>query len=490
MALEPNQTLLAARGLTDDRDRLLTADEPLADLHERCGGRIPGTLAVPELLDLVRQGREMGLRIAREFTAFDGDGMVSGFVRVHPLGTEAGGGCELLVENWQRGPQSPENARDFAERLDAIDRATAEIVARLDARQRVQVLNATAPDARALQEAFQEEPGKFWSDYIELVGIAYRQPLHWRLIDGSRCRIPGSDRQWRLRLMPLGPVNGGPRGFEMLLIAEEPLTPSDADGADSPEDERADARMIGSALTPVLRQPIARIVANAETIRSRLAGPLKPEYSEYAGNIATAGKHLSAMLDDLADLEVVEAAGFTTIAEKVDLGDAARRAAGILGVRAQDRSIVLDIVGEADGIVAVAEFRRVLQILINLIGNAIAYSPEDSTVTIAAKRAANGRVEVSVSDEGPGVEAGQVEQVFEKFERLGRDNDGGSGLGLYISRRLARAMDGDLTLASQSGAGRNSPCRCPRPGSRGQGRGPSRVAAQTSIAPIAAVIAP
>src|SRR3546814_367825 len=67
------ETILAARGVTDSEDRLLSADVPLAELQERCGGTIPGVLAVPELLDLVRQGRQMGLRLAREFAAYDGE---------------------------------------------------------------------------------------------------------------------------------------------------------------------------------------------------------------------------------------------------------------------------------------------------------------------------------------------------------------------------------------------------------------------------------
>ncbi|MEM6265935.1 MAG: HAMP domain-containing sensor histidine kinase, partial [Pseudomonadota bacterium] len=208
-----------------------------------------------------------------------------------------------------------------------------------------------------------------------------------------------------------------------------------------------DTRLIGSTLTPVLRQPIARIIANAETIRARLAGPLRAEYSEYAGNIATAGQHLSAMLDDLADLEVVEAADFATIRERVDLGDAARRAAGILGVRAQARGITLKLPPEDERCGATAEFRRVLQILINLIGNAIAYSPEGSTVAITlASGTPSGTVAVTVADQGAGISAEQASRIFEKFERLGRDNDGGSGLGLYISQRLARAMAGELSL--------------------------------------------
>ena len=124
-ALDRTDSLLGAYGLTDARDRLLSADAPLAELQERCGGDLPGTLAIPELLALVQQARGMGLKIARAFSAFDGDAEVSGFVCIHPLGQEDGGGCEVLVENWQRSPLNAPSAREFAERLDAIDRATA-----------------------------------------------------------------------------------------------------------------------------------------------------------------------------------------------------------------------------------------------------------------------------------------------------------------------------------------------------------------------------
>ncbi|MCL9982031.1 MAG: HAMP domain-containing histidine kinase [Erythrobacter sp.] len=459
--MDRRDTLLGARGLTDARDWLLNADEPLAELQARCGGRVPGPLAIPELLDLVRQGRRMGLRIAREFSAFDGEALVSGFARIHPAAADedsrVSGGCEVLVENWQRSIPPAPDSRAFAERLDAIDRATAEVSARLDARQRVQVLSALAPDAMSLQQASYASPGQVWSDMVSLQGIAHHQPLHWRLLDGAACRLAGSQRHWRVRLIPLGADPQAPAGFELLLIADEPLTADVAGAGIGDSEEATPTRLIGSALTPVLRQPVARIIANAETIRARLAGPLRDEYSDYAGTIASAGQHLAAMLDDLADLEVVETPGFATAHEPVDLADAARRAAGILGVRAQNRDIRLIVNGEHGTVVAIAEFRRVLQILINLIGNAIAYSPGGSTVTIAAETASTGEVAVSVADVGPGVTPEQALRIFEKFERLGRDSDGGkdkgSGLGLYISRRLAEAMQGSLSVEAAPGGG-------------------------------------
>ena len=108
--------------------------------------------------------------------------------------------------------------------------------------------------------------------------------------------------------------------------------------------------------------------------------------------------------------------------------------------------------GEDAHLPAVAEFRRVLQVLLNLIGNAIRYTTENTPVKVTLERAGS-RARVIVSDGGQGLSPEEQARVFEKFERLGRSGDGGSGLGLYISRRLARAMGGDLTVESEPGKG-------------------------------------
>ncbi len=159
-----------------------------------------------------------------------------------------------------------------------------------------------------------------------------------------------------------------------------------------------------------------------------------------------------ALIDDLADLEVVEAADFSAAPDKIDLADVARQAAGILGVRAREKSITIVAPALGETLPAVAEFRRVLQIMLNLVGNAIRYAPKGSHVWIRLEPAGN-QARVVVADQGPGLTAEQQPRVFDKFERLGRSGDGGSGLGLYISRRLARAMGGDLTVESAAGEG-------------------------------------
>jgi signal transduction histidine kinase len=449
--MDDAESFAAARGITDQQDHLVSADLPLALLQERCGGTMPGVLAIPELLEQVRHARRIGLRIARQFSAYDGADMVSGFVRISPRGGEEGGGCELLVESWQRSPARFASSHALANYLDAVDRASAEIIIRLDARQHLQAVGALSADGAAFAQALAAAPGNLWSEHVELQDVAHRQPLHWRLLDGAHCRLAGSERLWRVRLLPVAGSGRGhePIGFELLLIADEPLADESAGRC---EDQPAPTRLFGRTLTPALRQPLARIIANAETIRARLAGPLHHDYCHYAATIASAGQHLSTMLDDLADLEVVEAEGFTTIREEVDLREAARMAIGILGVRARDKRIALELEDAERPVIAMAEFRRVLQILINLIGNAVAYSPPGSTVRICASGDGVDRACLTVRDAGPGVSAEQAERIFEKFERLGRDNAGGtdqgSGLGLYISRLLARAMSGDLSLAS------------------------------------------
>ncbi|WP_244925481.1 sensor histidine kinase [Caenibius tardaugens] len=134
------------------------------------------------------------------------------------------------------------------------------------------------------------------------------------------------------------------------------------------------------------------------------------------------------------------------------MADVARRAAGILSVRAQEKAITVQAPQEIEVLPAVGEFRRVLQVLLNLIGNAIRYSPDGSVIWLRVER--EGAIaRVSVIDQGPGLTKEHRSKVFEKFERLGRTGDGGSGLGLYISRRLARAMDGELLVESEPGQG-------------------------------------
>lgn len=448
----PSAHAVIACARTDAHDRLVAAEEPLAGLQLRCGGELPGTVAVPQLLEVVRKARTLGLKLARTIEAFDGVDTVRAWVEIAPdNGDEADGsigGCSISVGAWQTAPRSAAADAVAAERKVEIDRALAELTARLDPRQGVLAVYTRASDLAGLAQAMRDAPGRPWSDHVRFPAISHHQPLHWRLLDGAECEVPGSLRKWTASLIPLGQPDRGGGGFELLMVADAPLPAAAAKVVKA----RTSGTTFGRELTPVLRQPIARIIANAETIRSRLAGPLAEEYSNYAADIAAAGQHLLSLIDDLSDLEVVEAEDFVTTPDRIDLAEVARQAAGILSVQARERGIQIDGVGNQAHMLARAEFRRVLQILLNLIGNAIRYSPSGSTITIGLER--EGKVaRISVSDEGEGLSEAQQATVFDKFERLGRSGDGGSGLGLYISRRLAEAMAGTLTIESEPGQG-------------------------------------
>ena len=121
-------------------------------------------------------------------------------------------------------------------------------------------------------------------------------------------------------------------------------------------------------------------------------------------------------------------------------------------MKASDRKIRIDAPAPEESLPATGEFRRSLQILVNLVGNAIRYSPDGSMLWIRAERNEEW-AKIIVADQGRGIAPEDQEKIFDKFERLGRDEAGGSGLGLYISRRLARAMQGDVTVESAPGQG-------------------------------------
>ncbi|WP_338445289.1 HAMP domain-containing sensor histidine kinase [Pelagerythrobacter marensis] len=439
-----------ARGRVDADDRLIEADEPIAGLQRQCGGEIPGPLAIPALRNAIGRARMAGRRFGTGFEAQGDDEIVRARVEIFPH-TDRGGECSIGVTDWQVSPVPGESDAQAATRRLEIERNVAELWARLDSAQCVLAVETQAPDLEPLGRRMRERLGYPWTDFVELPGTVHRQPLHWRLLDDTRVRVPESQREWKVVLAPLGPQDRGSRGFDLFLVADSAPVPGRPESGAEPAAPPV-TRRIGQELSPVLRQPIARIIANAETIRTRLAGPLAEEYSNYAADIAAAGQHLLALIDDLSDLEVVESEDFATAPDRIDLGDVARRAAGILAVRARERHIELVAPEEGQSVPAIAEFRRVLQILLNLLGNAIRYAPEGSTVRLKLS-ARKGRARVSVIDQGAGLSAEQQARVFEKFERLGRSGDGGSGLGLYISRRLARAMGGDLSVKSKPGQG-------------------------------------
>jgi signal transduction histidine kinase len=197
------------------------------------------------------------------------------------------------------------------------------------------------------------------------------------------------------------------------------------------------------ALDEVLRSPLDRIIESAERIVERADGPLRSDYASYGNDIAAAARHLLSVLTSMSE-EPAQAQ------RSIDLAALAAEAVVMLDTSAEDRSVTIDV-QSGQSLPASGEERAVIQILVNLIGNAIRHSPEGGTIRIGFSRTP-GTASVTVSDEGPGVAAADQQRIFERFEQA-RPKEGGTGLGLAISRRLARSMGGDVTLDSAPGEG-------------------------------------
>ena len=437
-----------ARATVDAEGRLLSADGRLAELNARAGGGIGAPIAVPQLATLARLAQRLGILVSRSVIAADGDEDVELWVRAEPDDA----GVRLTVSGWK--PREPWQPEDAAKRDADLARTDADWRWETDAALRLTYLSpeagakfgidATAMLGQPITRLFalsEDETGGF--------PIMNALALHAGF-DDQRASLRGTERELRLVATPRADASGRFAGFvgaaHFDKVVEAPPAPSHTPPA------KPLAANFGTRLDRALRGPLGKIVANADSINARHDGPLRNEYADYAADIANAGRHLLGLVDDLADMNAIERPGFTTMPDKIDLADVARRAAGLLAVRAGELGVRLDRPSAGETLPATGEFRRALQVLVNLIGNAVRYSPPDSMVWIRAERDGPFAV-IIVADQGKGIAPENQERIFEKFERVDPTEPGGSGLGLYIARRLARAMGGDVIVDSAPGQG-------------------------------------
>lgn len=428
--------------------RLIKADPRLAALHRAAGGEEGGPLAVPQIAALARLARRLGIVIARAAVAAEGERDLDLWVRAEP----GEGSVDLAITGWsERAARAPAPAPEAERQADFL-RAAADWVWETDAALRFTALSPAAAAAagkspadflgRQLTRLFrlQEEGDGELPLLAALAGQAR--------FDGQKASLRGGHGgAYRLSGVPLIDGIGRFSGFRgsATSIASGPPP---AAGAAAPPATSAFTERLDKAL----RAPLAHIIANAETIGAQPEGPIRTDYAGYASDIAAAGRHLLAMVDDLVDLQAIEGPDFVPEREEIDLADVARRAAGLLAVRASDKHIRIDAPPPGEALPATGEFKRVLQIVMNLLTNAIRYTPEGGMVWMRTDREGD-LAALIVADQGKGISPDDQARIFEKFERVDPTEPGGSGLGLYIARRLARAMGGDISVDSAPGQG-------------------------------------
>jgi signal transduction histidine kinase len=439
----PDFGMAPVRGRIDLAGRLSDADQKLADLNQRAGGAIGEPLAIPQIATLARLAARLGILVSRAVVAGDGDGDMDLWVKADPDAL----GVRLEISGWRLRaawrPDAPDNERDG----DFV-RSGADWLWEADAALRLTFITPTAGArygfdvgamlGQPLTRLFvlgEDQEGAF----PILGGLAMRQHF-----DDQRATIRGTTHQVRLAATPRTDRVGVFAGFigAAHMIAAPAAEPA-VEGLPDAFALRLDA---------ALRTPLGRIIANADSINAQSEGPLRQDYADYAADIASAGRHLMGLVDDLVDLQAIERPDFAVAIEEIDLTDVARRAAGLLSVRAGEANVRIDKPAFGEALPVSGEYRRALQVLVNLIGNAVRYSPEGGMVWVRAEREGD-IAAVIVADQGKGIAQADQTRIFEKFERVDPREPGGSGLGLYIARRLARAMGGDITVDSAPGQG-------------------------------------
>jgi PAS domain S-box-containing protein len=206
---------------------------------------------------------------------------------------------------------------------------------------------------------------------------------------------------------------------------------------------RSRIELVG-AVSHELRTPLTAIVGYARLLAD--GEDLSPEErSEMAGVVEQQAEDMVDIVEDLLTAAQAEARTLRVAVGPIDLAEQARRA--VTGMELRHTGTLHVEVGPAP---ALGDAQRVRQVIRNLVANAIAHGGDNISVTTSTE---GRRSQVVVADDGPGLSPGEEERVFEAFQRGSRGNGGpGSvGLGLTVSRHLARLMGGDLTFAREQG---------------------------------------
>ncbi len=417
-------------GRVDSNGRLISADPDLERLQVEAGSRIGATLALPQLAAVARVAARLQIPVSRRVLAAGSEQDVDMWVRAVPEDGEVA----LAIEQWSARPAT-------GPRLSTI--------------------------ASVEHEKLQQEPLTWTVDErLHLVTIAPRL-AELASLEPGQCNGLPLTKLFRLEegedgTMPLLEALASKTGFsgqQVSLRASEGKLLLDAEVVAGPAGEFAgfegSAKALGGnagesrpvldgAIQTALRSPLDSIVKSAEQMIDRSEAPVRQEYADYASDIATAARHLLSVIRSLAD----QAHG--SGANQVDLAALTSEAVGLVELAARERSILIGV-EPVDMLLARGESRSVIQILVNLIGNAVRHSPIGTAVTISLENS-GGSARVHVADEGPGIPPDQQERIFEPFQTGASDGDG-IGLGLAIARRLARAMGGNIELRSAPGEG-------------------------------------
>ena len=417
-------------GRVDRQGRLTEADPALLRLQQDAGSALGAPLALPQLAAVARSAMKLGVPLSRSVIAASADQDLDLWVRAEPDAE----GATLTIEGWKARPPSPPRLTLVgSEPVDEGSEEGSGLGFTTDAELRIKVIDETLASRLGIDA--DQAIGQPLTRFFLLIDDDGTMPLLTAVgsrqdFEGQPAKVRGGDEEQRLTLSGTALQPGGKFAGYAVRVA--------MDGGSEP------VGMFDPALDEALRSPLDHIIAAADRIVDRSEGPLRSDYAAYAGDIAAAGRHLLSVIRSMTEQEAEGAA-------RVDLAKAANEAVARVQSRAEEQAVTIETVGAGESVMAGGEERGTVQILVNLLGNAVRHSPSGGSIALIIERRGE-MVSATVADEGPGIAEADQQRIFERYERVG-DAPGGIGLGLAISRRLARSMGGDIELQSAPGEG-------------------------------------
>jgi signal transduction histidine kinase len=204
-----------------------------------------------------------------------------------------------------------------------------------------------------------------------------------------------------------------------------------------------------------LRTPLNAIIGFSEVLIERLFGELNAKQDDYLKDIHASGKHLLQLINDILDLSKVEAGRMELDLATFDVPAAIANAMTLIRERAQRHDIALALDADPQLGEIVADERKFKQILLNLLTNAVKFTPDGGQIKVAARRSAD-ELTVAVHDTGIGIAPEDQQAVFEEFRQVGRsytNKQEGTGLGLTLTRKFVELHGGRIWLESELGKG-------------------------------------
>ncbi len=234
-----------------------------------------------------------------------------------------------------------------------------------------------------------------------------------------------------------------------------------------------------------LRTPLNAVIGYSDLLLAGIPEELNPPSRRSVERIALASRHLLSVIEEILSHARIEAGRETLSVDEVDLGEVLREVVAIVEPLAAEKKLAFRAPERVEPASMVTDARKLRQILVNLLGNAVKFTARGEIGF--AVESAGGEASFHVRDTGIGIAAGDLERIFEPFRQVDDATTrvaGGTGLGLSVSRHLARMMGGDVTVASVPGEGSTFTLRLPTETRSTPPPAPSASSAALSSSPV------